>query len=150
MWLLIVSILIDQIMKFFASNLSQTIEIIPKLLKFEYVENRGAVFGMMQGSNNILAIISFVVCLELVYYIRKLKKENKKIDIAWYMILGGGIGNLIDRIIRGYVVDFIATPFIATFNIADSFVVLGVVCILFSEIKEIVLYNRSKKEVDEK
>ena len=126
MWLLIISILIDQITKYFVSNLNKTIEIIPNILSFQYVENYGAVFGIMQGSNNILIGISCLVCIGLIYYLYKQKKENKKVSIAWYMILSGGIGNLIDRIFRGYVVDFIATPFIATFNVAESFVVIGV------------------------
>ena len=136
MWCLIISILIDQITKFFASHLTESTKIIPNILSFEYVENRGAVFGIMQGSNTILAMISFAICIALIYYIYKQKKENKKVSIAWYMVLGGGIGNLIDRIFRGYVVDFIATPFIATFNVADSFVVLGVLWLLILEIKE--------------
>lgn len=136
MWILIISILIDQITKFFVSNLNKTIEIIPNILSFEYVKNYGAIFGIMQGSNTILIGISSLVCIGLIYFLYKQKKENKKISIAWYMILSGGIGNLIDRIFRGYVVDFIATPFIATFNIADSFVVIGVLRLLILELKE--------------
>ena len=133
MWLLIVSILIDQITKFCACGIKKQITIIPSLLSFEYVENRGAVFGIMQGSNTIMAGISMIICIAIICYIIKLKKENKKVPIAWYMLLSGGIGNLIDRLARGYVVDFIATPFIATFNIADSFVVIGVVILLIQE-----------------
>lgn len=138
MWLLIISILIDQITKHFATNLTKTIEIFPKILSFEYVENRGAVFGIMQGSNTILMIVSCLICIGLIYYLYRQKKENKKVSIAWYMILSGGIGNLIDRMFRGYVVDFIATPFIATFNIADSFVVVGVLWLLILELKDYI------------
>jgi len=136
MWFLIVSILIDQVTKFFACNLKTTIQVIPYILSFDYVKNYGAVFGIMQGSNLFLAFTSTIICLVMIYYLYKQKKQKQKVSIAWYMILSGGIGNLIDRIFRGYVVDFIATPFIATFNIADSLVVLGVVWILFLEIKD--------------
>lgn len=142
MWILIISILIDQITKFFVSNLNKTIEIIPHILSFEYVKNYGAIFGIMQGSNNILICISCLVCIGLIYYLYMQRKENKKVSIAWYMILSGGIGNLIDRIFRGYVVDFIATPFIATFNVADSLVVIGVIWLLLLELKEY------KKEIE--
>ena len=62
------------------------------------------------------------------------------------MILAGGLGNLIDRVFRGYVVDFIATPFIATFNIADSLVVIGVFLLLISEIIDSIRNKKVKEE----
>ena len=136
MFFLIIAVVLDQITKYLASNLKNTISVIPQLLSFEYVENRGAIFGIMQGSNEILAVISGIICIVLVSYIFFQKRATKKVPFMWYMILAGGIGNLIDRIFRGYVVDFIATPFIATFNLADAFVVLGVLEILICEIKE--------------
>lgn len=143
MWVLIISILIDQISKYLVlCYAKETIPLIPKLLWFEYVENYGAVFGIMQGSNYILAVISAIICIAITIYILKTKKENKKVHIAWYMILAGGIGNLIDRVVRGYVVDFIATPFIATFNVADSFVVIGVLLLLLNEFLEIKNKNK--------
>ena len=146
MWLILVSVLIDQIAKFFVVKMQASISVIPGILSFEYVENRGAVFGIMQGSNYILAAISFIICIAICGYIIKNKKDGKKSHIAWYMILSGGIGNLIDRLVRGYVVDFIATPFIATFNIADSFVVIGIALLLLNEIVEIYKEKRERKE----
>ena len=146
MWIIIISILIDQITKYFACNIETPISVIPKLLSFEYVENRGAVFGIMQGSNFILAIISLIICIAIGIYIFKMKKENQKLHIAWYMILAGGLGNLIDRFVRGYVVDFIATPFIANFNIADSLVVVGVFLLLINEVIESIRNKKNKEE----
>ena len=146
MWILIISILIDQITKYFACGINESIKIIPDLISFEYVENHGAVFGIMQGSNYILAIVSLVICIAISIYIFKYKKENKTVHPAWYMILAGGLGNLIDRVIRGYVVDFISTPFIATFNIADSLVVIGVFLLLINELLEMVRNKKSKEE----
>ena len=145
MWILIISILIDQISKLLVSNIKEVMVIIPNILKFEYIENYGGVFGIMQGSNIIMAVISFVICIAISVYIIKAKKEKQKIPVAWYLILAGGIGNLIDRIIRGYVVDFIATPFIATFNIADSLVVIGTFWILLKEVIEIKNKNKEEK-----
>lgn len=144
MWFLIISVLIDQITKFFACQIQDSITIIPNILSFDYVENRGAVFGIMQGSNYILALISFLICITIVVYIIKQKKNGIRTSLPWYMVLSGGIGNLIDRIIRGYVVDFIATPFIATFNIADSLVVLGVLWLCFLELRQ---WSFEKKNV---
>ena len=144
MWILIVSILIDQISKYLVCNITEPITIIPKLLSIEYIENYGAVFGIMQGSNNILALVSTCICIAIIVYILQLNKKKEKIPFTWYLILAGGIGNLIDRLVRGYVVDFIATPFIATFNIADSLVVIGVFLIVIKEIVDII--KNSKEE----
>ena len=130
---LILGILLDQLTKLFICNIQDSIIILPQILELEYVENYGAVFGIMQGANNILAVVSLVICVVLSVYIYTKKKNNQKVEVAWYLILAGGIGNLIDRVFRGYVVDFIATPFIATFNIADSMVVIGVVYLLAKE-----------------
>ncbi len=65
------------------------------------------------------------------------------VSLAYYFVLAGGIGNLIDRVLRGFVVDFIDTPFIATFNIADSFIVCGAIWILFIEIKKMIKEKNS-------
>lgn len=146
MLIIIISILIDQITKYFACGLSESIKIIPNLLSFAYVENHGAVFGIMQGSNYILAIISLAICIAIGVYIYKANKKKSKVHFAWYMILAGGLGNLIDRVIRGYVVDFIATPFIATFNIADSLVVIGVFLLLINEIIDNMRNKKVKEE----
>ena len=147
MWILIISILIDQISKYLVCNIKETITVIPKLLSIEYIENYGAVFGVMQGSNNILALVSLSICIAIIVYILRLKKRKEKIPLTWYFILAGGIGNLIDRLVRGYVVDFIATPFIATFNIADSLVVIGVFWLLIKEVLDIIKnYKEEKNE----
>lgn len=145
MWIVIISILIDQISKYLVCNIKETITVIPKLLAIEYIENYGAVFGIMQGSNSILALVSLSICIAIIVYILRLKKRKKKIPLAWYFILAGGIGNLIDRLVRSYVVDFIATPFIATFNIADSLVVIGVFLIAIREIWNMIKNSKEEK-----
>lgn len=134
MWFVILGVLLDQVSKYWVSQLTQTVVVIPSLLSIAYVENRGAVFGVAQGSNVILAIMTILLCTGLLLYLVKQKQKGKSVSFAWYCILTGGIGNLLDRVLRGYVVDFIATPFIATFNIADSFVVIGVFLLLIQEI----------------
>ena len=60
--------------------------------------------------------------------------KGDKVSFAYYLIIAGGIGNFIDRIARGFVVDFIDTPFIATFNLADSFIVIGAFWIIITEV----------------
>lgn len=131
-------IIIDQITKYFATKLIDTKVVIDGLLNFTYVENRGAVFGLMQGSNYVMAILSSIICIALIIYLARIVKEGKTPNIGFYMVIAGGIGNIIDRMFRGYVVDFIDTPFIATFNVADMLVVLGACFIILSQLKEIM------------
>lgn len=138
MALIALFIIIDQVTKYWACGLVQSKVVINGLLNFTYVENRGAVFGFMQGSNYIMAILSVIICISLIIYLAKLIKDGKAPNIGFYMVIAGGISNIIDRIARGYVVDFIDTPFIATFNIADMLIVLGVFFIVLSQLKEIM------------
>lgn len=143
MILTIVLVIIDQLSKILISKGDVQITLIKNLLNITYVENRGMVFGVAQGSVYIMGAISFVVCVALIAYVVKLKRDGQKVEKSIYMILAGGIGNMIDRLFRGYVIDFIDTPFIATFNLADSFVVIGVILLgityIYREIKNGVM-----------
>ncbi len=122
---IIVAIIIDQISKHIIISNNVNITLIPNLLNFTYVQNFGAAFGTMQGANYILAIISLFICLVVIGYIIYQYKKGIIPSFGLFLILTGGIGNLIDRFFRGFVIDFIDTPFIATFNIADSLIVIG-------------------------
>ncbi len=130
--IVIIMVIIDQLTKVWMANIKSTIPIIPNFLNFTYVENRGMVFGLAQGSTYIVGAISLLLCIAVVSYIFSEKRKYHVVNFSWYMILAGGIGNIIDRFVRGYVIDFIDTPFIATFNLADTFIVLGVIGILCS------------------
>ena len=127
-------VLIDQVLKVWASASKINITIIPKILDFVYVENRGMVFGIAQGSSYIMGIVSLVICIAIMAYIFSEKRKGNKIYFPWYMVLAGGFGNMLDRLIRGYVVDFIDTPWIATFNLADTFIVVGVILLVLNQI----------------
>lgn len=129
-------ILLDQITKILVLKSKINIEVIPNLLSFNYTENRGMVFGLAQGSVYIIGVIALLLCIAIVIYIIREKSKGSKIYFPIYMILAGGIGNVIDRFCRGYVVDFIDTPFIATFNLADTFVVIGTIFLIIMIYKE--------------
>ncbi len=136
-------ILFDQTTKYLVSSLllDNSLIIIKNFLKFTYVENVGAAFGILKGNIAFLIIIS----LFLIYYIIKEIKNNKDNNIiyAYSLVLSGALGNLIDRIFRGYVIDFISFTFfkrdMAVFNIADSYITIGVFLLIFFMIKE--FYN---------
>ena len=139
--LIILLILIDFISKILVINVlkDNTIIIIKNFFKFTYVKNTGAAFGILSG--NIIALI--IVSLFFIYYIIKelSKNANNKLSIISYsLILSGALGNLIDRIFRGYVVDFISFKILgkemAVFNIADSFITIGAVILFIAIFKE--------------
>ena len=101
------------------------------VLHFTYVENRGAAFGMLSDHRWVFMILSSAAILILLFWLWKEKPQSIWIRLASAFIVGGGIGNMIDRVRLGYVVDFIDVRFIDfyVFNVADSFVCVG--CALF-------------------
>lgn len=124
----IIIIIIDQLSKLFMIN--KNFDIIPGFLNFSYVQNKGAAFGI--GNFNIVLIFNILIIIGVIIV---LLKYNKKINnyIPYILVLSGGIGNLIDRIFRGYVIDFIDVNLFnfPTFNIADICIVVGIfwICI---------------------
>lgn len=107
------------------AEVSHRREVIGSLLAFEYIENSGAAFGLFPQSTFVLAGISLGIVVLGLIAMAKLAKTDVGIAIATALILGGAIGNLIDRIARGYVVDYIALGRFWRFNLADSAVTMG-------------------------
>ena len=124
----IVIIIVDQLSKFLITN--KSISLIPNFLEFNYTKNTGGAFGI--GRINYILIISILIIIGIIVF---LIKENKKITnfIPFVLILSGSIGNLIDRIFRGYVIDYIDINLLnfPNFNIADISIVFGVIILLY-------------------
>ena len=137
-WLSIFIILIDQITKYFILyNYKAVINKDFLLFKLDFVKNYGAAFNILSGNRILLSCISIIFSILITYLILR-KKPLKYIDLCSYsFILGGTIGNGIDRIIRGYVVDFINLSFInfPVFNIADISINIGFIILFYSIIK---------------
>ena len=107
------------------------------LFSLDYVKNFGAAFNLFSGSRIFLSIVSLIITIILLYIILN-KKTISSLDLFCYsFILGGTIGNGFDRIIRGYVIDFINLNFInfPVFNIADISINIGFIIIIYSFIK---------------
>ena len=107
------------------------------IFSLDYVKNFGAAFNILSGSRIFLSLVSIIITMVL-FYIILYKREIKTIDLYSYsFILGGTIGNGLDRIIRGYVIDFIKLNFIyfPVFNIADISINIGLILIIYSFIK---------------
>ncbi len=129
-WLVLPLIALDRILKqlvihFLAPRGVKTA--IPGVISWAYAENRGAAFSMLAGRNILLIALSVILVAALVIYLLRKPDMAKGMRCGLWMIIAGGIGNLYDRIIFGYVVDFIRLDFInfAIFNPADVFICLG-------------------------
>lgn len=139
-------ILADQISKFIIKvNLEQepykVITVIKKFFMIRFVKNRGAIWGLFSNPSHsfipqIITILSIVAMVIVIYYFLKIEAKCSWELTSLSFIIGGAVGNIIDRIVQGYVVDFldvIINDFHwPTFNIADSFISIGVIILIFS------------------
>lgn len=128
-------------------------DLIPGVLQFRYIENKGAAFGMLQEKQTLFAVIFIIVCLAIVYLLIKLPNEKKyhKLHIIFSFIIAGAIGNSIDRFKKGSVTDFIYFYLIdfPIFNVADIFItcstILLILFILFAYKEEDFDFLKKKK-----
>jgi signal peptidase II len=144
----IIIITIDQVTKYLVNtkiSLNTSIEIIPGIIFISHVKNSGAAFGVFQNRTNILIIISVIAIILIIILKIKLNLDSIFYNISLGFILGGAIGNLIDRIIFGEVVDFLHLRYFAVFNVADSFI-----CIGFGIVIILILKNYFKRGANKK
>jgi len=142
--IIFLGLLFDRLTKLWALNsLKDTngVTLIKDLFKLEYLENRGAAFGIMQNKVMFLALVTFLIITGMTYYIIKYKPKSKFLRISIAMIISGALGNLYDRLFYKYVVDFILVHYkdiyyFPTFNIADSLVVVGTLILAISIVKD--------------
>ena len=96
-----------------------------RLLTFTHLENTGAAFGMFTDTNTLFAILALIVSAVILFFGRQFVQHHWLLPIAFGMQVGGALGNVIDRVTRGGVTDFIDVHFWPVFNVADSSVVVG-------------------------
>ena len=133
MYELIVVILIglDQIIKYWALNYLKgvgSIPVINNIFNLTYVENRGAAFGMLQNNQTIFIFVAAIASCYGLYYLHT-KKMNNLGKVGILLVISGAVGNLIDRVRLGYVIDYLDFRIIwnYVFNLADCFVVVGTI-----------------------
>ncbi len=125
----------DQLLKYLVLNnisSSDTIALIPHIVQLVYVKNTGAAFSLLSGKTYVLSLVSLAVCIFIVGYLIKKKPQNRLFLVSLGMILGGAVGNLIDRALRNFVVDYIELCFIQfpVFNLADIAITCGAVLLM--------------------
>jgi signal peptidase II len=140
---------IDQVTKWLIvknMELGESITVIENFIYITSHRNRGAAWGILQGQMWFFYIITTIVIIGIIYYIQKYTKENKVMGIALGLMLGGAIGNFIDRLFRKEVVDFINTYIFSydfpIFNVADSALCVGVVLLFI----QMLLEGKQEKE----
>ncbi len=109
---------------------------INPIFRFTHVHNTGAAFGMLPQGGSVFLLISLVVSAVIVYYYRRLTFGGWLVRLALGLQLGGALGNAIDRVRLGYVVDFLKVAYWPVFNIADSCIVIGVALLAFAMLRE--------------
>lgn len=126
--LIVALVMIDQLSKLWALlKLSDigSIPVINNIFHLTYVENRGAAFGVLQNKRFFFIILTFAVVGYIIYFLYSNKGLNTYVKISLNLIVAGAIGNLIDRVRLGFVVDFFDFRIWPVFNVADICVVVG-------------------------
>lgn len=141
----------DQLIKWWAVAVLKpigTIPIIQDMLHLTYAENTGAAFSIFKGQQWLLIGVTSLGILAILYLLLSKKVERRDYRICLTVIVGGGIGNLIDRIAQGFVVDYVDFRIInyAIFNFADSCVVLGAVAFCILILLEIIREEKARKK----
>lgn len=141
--LALVIIVIDQLTKWLIvknMDLGESITIIKDFLYITSHRNQGAAWGILQGQMWFFYIITLVVIVGIVYYMAKHTKGKRLLGISLGLMLGGAIGNFIDRVFRKEVVDFVDTYIFGydfpIFNVADSALVVGVALLMIQMFRE--------------
>ncbi len=131
-----VIVIIDQLCKLIITKgVDNSVSVIGDFLKISNIHNYGAGFGILQGQQLLLIIASTIV-IGLIVYFHKYFGDKSYAFFSMAYILGGSVGNLIDRVLLGYVVDFINFSFWPAFNIADSAITIGSVGIIIYLLKK--------------
>jgi signal peptidase II len=152
LWLSVLTVALDQLTKYIAEAellLHKPVAVIPGFFNFTLMYNKGAAFSFLSDAGGwqrfLFAGLSTVISIFLLFWLRQISKDDEQkhnhiLQIAIALILGGAIGNLIDRALTGEVVDFVqvyySTYYFPAFNIADSAITLGAGLLILDMILE--------------
>jgi len=146
LWLSVAVIVLDQATKFLVArflDLYERVEVLP-VLDFTLLHNTGAAFSILAGASGwqrwFFIVLAGVVSLALVVWLWRLPRGDRLIAVALALVLGGALGNLIDRVRHGYVVDFIhahwGPAYFPAFNIADSAITIGAALLILDAFRQ--------------
>ncbi len=129
-----VLVIIDQIIKYFISAYLQpvgSVSVIDNIFSLTYVENKGVAFGMFSDMRWIFVALTSILLVIIIFYMFKKRPKGKFFYVCAALIIGGGIGNLIDRIFYGYVIDYLSLSFFPPVcNFADYCITAGTIMLV--------------------
>jgi signal peptidase II len=135
----ILVVVLDQLTKRLAEDRlrgQRSVPLVDDILRLTYIENRGAAFGLLQDQTTFFVLVGIIVIAVIAMSYRYLPRSGFLLHMALGLMLGGAVGNLIDRVRQGYVVDFVDFGYRANwwpvFNVADSAIVIGVALMALS------------------
>ena len=138
----LIFLIVDQISKILVVKFLDlnSVTVIKNFFYLTYTNNTGAAFSILTDKRIFLVLVGIIINILLIYYLKKHQIKNTINKIAFALVIGGSLGNLIDRIIRGSVVDFIDIKIFSynfpIFNLADTFITIGVLLLLININKE--------------
>lgn len=142
--LALIAFLVDQGTKYLIATRMEIADQIPVIGNFFLItshRNRGAAFGILQDQQWFFILVTVVVVSGIVWYLNKTRKTQKLLSVALGLVLGGALGNFIDRMVAGEVVDFLMFNFgsytFPIFNVADSCIVIGVGLIILDSFRDL-------------
>jgi signal peptidase II len=123
----------DQLSKWLVSSrleLGSSVTVVGPI-DIHHVQNSGIAFGLFSQSTSIVIVLTSAVVIAMVYFFAHSGARHPLLPAALGLVIGGSVSNLVDRVVNGHVTDFIRISFWPTFNLADSFIVLGVLALIF-------------------
>ncbi len=132
-WIAALTVIVDQLTKWSCTRLTGSIPLIPGILALTYTENTGMAFSMLSGHSWMLGVVS-AVCILVGWLVMRRYTLGTTSRIAAMLMLGGAVGNMIDRFLRGYVVDMFEALFVdfAIFNVADAALTVGTALLAYT------------------
>ncbi len=136
-------IVVDQFLKIYLSSkvlFQKPFVIVPNFFSIDLVHNTGGAFSILSGNRWLFIVIGILVVVIISFFIKKIEYLNYKYTMIFALLIGGILGNLIDRIFRGYVIDYLSFKIMGynfpIFNFADVCIVISIIIILITNIGE--------------
>lgn len=123
------------------------VAVLDGILSLAYVENTGAAWGALEGKRWFLVIVALVAIVAIIYMMCKGKIKGVCYNVATVLLLAGGLGNLIDRVFRGYVIDYLRVTFVEfpVFNFADCLITVGACFLIVKLVQEMVIEFKAER-----
>jgi len=122
-------------------------EYLGGLVRLHFVRNTGSAFGMFQGQSGFLTVAALLAIVVLGVFFFRSAREDRVVALSLGLLIGGAVGNLIDRIRLGYVIDWVRLPITLSFNVADAAVMVGMVLIFGAVLlRDLQASDRTRRE----